>query len=163
MRTIQSRRNQYVNKKVQGTLARQLIKHWLLFFSVGCLITSLYQFLLNPFQSFGEVMQQFWLQQGPFLVVALLLLPVFVLDSIKLSHRVVGPLVRVRCALQSLAKGEPVSPLTFRPEDFWHDLADEFNTAISRLQGATGTSDASSDCRPTDVAPCTLDEPVAST
>ncbi len=145
MQTHEPRQHQYVNKKVQGALALQMVRHWLIFFCVGCCVTAVFQYLLDPFQSLGDVLYQFWQQQRIFIIVALLLLPGFVLDSIKLSHRVVGPLVRVRTALHSLANGEAVAPLKFRPRDFWHDLAAEFNDVIERYQSGATVADSSTD------------------
>ncbi len=145
MRTHEPRQQQFVNNKVQGALALQLVKHWIIFFCVGCCTTALFKYLLDPFQSFSDVLHLFWKQQGTFLVVAVLLLPAFVLDSIKLSHRIVGPLVRVRSTLHSLATGQQVKPLKFRPNDFWHDLADEFNEVIVRYQDPAAKSQRDGD------------------
>ena len=41
-------------------------------------------------------MKDLWWSQGPFLLVMVFLLPVFVMDAIKLSHRFAGPIFSLR-------------------------------------------------------------------
>ena len=63
------------------------------------------------------------------------LLPVFILDTIKLSHRFAGPIYRLRNTIRSLAQGEEFRPLKFREVDFWQSLAEDFNVMVARLKG----------------------------
>ena len=93
------------------------------------------QVLSNPFRSIEEHAQQVWWTHGPFLLVMFFLLPVFILDTIKLSHRFAGPIYRLRNTIRSLANGEEVRPLKFREVDFWQGLADDFNLMVARLKG----------------------------
>ena len=79
------RKKQYVDPKVQGTLARRLVIHWVSFVCVAAVVAFCLQVLSNPFRSIGEHTQQLWWTHGPFLLVMVFLLPVFVLDTIKLS------------------------------------------------------------------------------
>jgi nitrogen fixation/metabolism regulation signal transduction histidine kinase len=80
--------------------------------------------------------QQFrtlWWAQGPFLLILAFLLPVFLLDTIKLSHRFAGPICRLRTAMRAVAAGEKPTKLSFRDNDFWPELADEYNAMIEKL------------------------------
>ena len=61
------------------------------------------------------------------------LLPVFVMDTIKLSHRFAGPIFSLRREMREVADGKPPQKLQFRQGDFWHDLADDYNAMIARL------------------------------
>jgi hypothetical protein len=61
------------------------------------------------------------------------LLPMFVLDTIKLSHRFAGPIYRLRRTIQSVAAGEAPRHLKFRDFDFWQGLAEDYNKLIDRL------------------------------
>jgi nitrogen fixation/metabolism regulation signal transduction histidine kinase len=61
------------------------------------------------------------------------LLPVFVVDTIKISHRFAGPVYSLRRALREIAEGKPPRKLKFRRHDFWHELADDYNAMLLRL------------------------------
>jgi len=83
------------------------------------------------------------------------LFPVFAYDSIKLSHRFVGPIMRLRRVLRQAALGEHVPPLQFRQDDFWQDLAGSFNTLMERLppdSSADGTSEQSPSAKTVELA-----------
>jgi len=129
------RKKTFVDPKVQGALVRRLVLHWCAFIAVAGLVAFCLQVLSNPFRTFEEHIQQVWWTHGPFLLVMFFLLPVFILDTIKLSHRFAGPIYRLRNTIRSLANGEEVRPLKFREIDFWQGLADDFNVMVARLKG----------------------------
>lgn len=62
-----------------------------------------------------------------------LVLPIVMFDALRLSHRWVGPIFRLRSALQELSRGEEVAPITFRAGDFWQELAGDFNVVAAEL------------------------------
>jgi len=139
----QNRKKTYVDPQVQGALVRRLVLHWLAFLLVSGLVAFSLQVLSDPFKSIGEHTLATWWTHGPFLLVMLLILPVFVLDTIKLSHRFAGPVYRLRQSIRSIADGEPPRPLKFRDFDFWHGLADDFNRMIDRLTNRDVPQDTS--------------------
>lgn len=130
-----NRKNTFVDPQVQGALVRRLMIHWVGFFALASLVAFVLQVLSNPFQSISTHIQQLWWTQGPFLVAALFLLPVFVLDTIKLSHRFVGPINRLRNTIRNIAEGNEPEEVKFRDFDFWQGLAEDFNQMVSRLNG----------------------------
>jgi len=73
-----------------------------------------------------------WLLQLVVLASALVL-PVLLYDVLRLSHRWVGPVYRLRTTLQSLSRGETVAPIAFRAGDFWQELAGDFNVIAAEL------------------------------
>lgn len=127
------RRRKFVDSKVQGTLVRRVIFHWLVFITVASVTALLLQVLSDPFRPISEQFQDMWWTHGPFLVVMLFLLPVFVMDTVKLSHRFAGPIQNMRRVMREIADGQPPRKLQFRSNDFWHELAAEFNAMIARL------------------------------
>lgn len=129
------RKKTFVDPKVQGALVRRLVFHWCAFIGVAALVAFCLQVLSNPFRSLQEHAQQVWWTHGPFLLVMFFLLPVFILDTIKLSHRFAGPIYRLRNVVRGLANGDEFKPLKFREIDFWHGLADDFNQMVYRLKG----------------------------
>jgi hypothetical protein len=85
----------------------------------------------------GNLLDQYWrfLQDysAP-LILFLALMPLAAWDAVKFSHRLVGPLVRVRQAVRDLAEGNPVRPLRFRQGDYLGELRDDFNGMLEALQ-----------------------------
>ena len=74
-----------------------------------------------------------WWTHGPFLLVLAFLMPVFVVDTVKLSHRFAGPIYALRRALREIAQGGKPRRLSFRKRDFWHDLANDYNAVLTKL------------------------------
>jgi hypothetical protein len=127
------RKKQFIDANVQGSLARRILFHWLVFLLVASLVAFILQVLSNPFRPLAAHLQNAWWTHGPFLLVMAFLLPVFVTDTIKLSHRFAGPIFQLRKALRDVKEGQPVRKLKFRRRDFWHDLADDYNAMLLRF------------------------------
>jgi hypothetical protein len=127
------RTKHFIDAKVQGSLARRIIFHWLVFLSVAFLISFILQVLTNPFRPLASHFHDLWFTHGPFLLVLVFLVPVFVMDSIKLSHRFAGPIFSLRRAIREVAAGKSPRKLNFRRHDFWRDLADDYNAMLAQL------------------------------
>jgi hypothetical protein len=127
------RKRRFVDPDVQGALYRRLLLHWVIFLVAGAALALLMQFLLDPFTSLSVHLRKTWWTQGPFLLVGFCLMPVFIMDTIKLSHRFAGPLLRMRNVMIEAGKGAHVPPVQLRPGDFWHDFAADFNVMVERL------------------------------
>jgi hypothetical protein len=127
------RRQKFIDSSVQGALARRVIFHWLVFLAVASAAALMLQILSDPFRPAGEHLANVWYTQGPFLIVMIFLLPVFVIDTIKISHRFVGPVQSLRRTMRGVADGQPPQKLQFRKQDFWHELAEDYNAMITRL------------------------------
>jgi nitrogen fixation/metabolism regulation signal transduction histidine kinase len=127
------RTKHFIDSTVQGSLARRIILHWLAFLSVAFLVSFILQVLSNPFRSITAHLQDLWFTHGPFLLVTVFLLPVFIVDSIKLSHRFAGPIFSLRRAIREVAAGAPPRKLKFRRRDFWQDLALDYNAMLEQL------------------------------
>ncbi len=133
MENSSRRANLLICRDVQGALMGRTIVYW-----VYCLVAvsmmvfcwSLVQ--TRPTSGVGMLMELAW-RYGPAIVASSLLLPIVVIDSMKLSHRIVGPLFRLHNAMRRLAAGDDVEPISFREGDFWHDLADDFNRVVARV------------------------------
>ncbi|MFK7819030.1 MAG: hypothetical protein AB8G99_09940 [Planctomycetaceae bacterium] len=122
--------NLYVDKKVQGTLARRVIFHFIMFIFVGAAVGLFLQFLSDPFKPLRTHMDTFWSQSGPYVIAMLCMLPVFIKDTVALTHRMAGPIVRLRGHIRSISDGEDVPPLKFRDGDFFSDVPDMFNNMM---------------------------------
>jgi hypothetical protein len=58
----------------------------------------------------------------------------FILDTVRLVHRVVGPVYRFRQCLKALAAGEEMEKMRLRKDDFLQELKDEFNEMLEALE-----------------------------
>ncbi|MBX3433022.1 MAG: hypothetical protein KF847_06860 [Pirellulales bacterium] len=128
------RKKTFVDPQVQGALVHRLVFHWLAFIGIAAAVAFCLQVLTNPFEPIRNHAAALWHTQGPFLLVLVFMLPVFVADTIKLSHRFAGPIYRLRQTIRELAHGAEYQPLRFRDYDFWQGLAGDFNTMVERLR-----------------------------
>lgn len=125
----------YVDKSVQGALARRIVTHWLLFFALSVIsLSALELFLGDPALSLAGHLQVLWGKYAFFVVLMIAILPSFVYDSLKLSNRFVGPVMRLRESISELAQGRQVGELKFRDNDFWRELSDDFNVVAKNVQ-----------------------------
>ncbi|HUY34112.1 MAG TPA: hypothetical protein VMV69_15295 [Pirellulales bacterium] len=131
------RKRLFVDRSVQGAFMLRATLHWLacvLSLSVVYVAVSL---LVEPVRLIFPDVEGIWFLLAPAVVTTLLLLPVIVYDTIKLTHRLVGPLLRLRRAMRELAAGQPVERIRFRDGDFWREFADEFNAIADRIERST--------------------------
>jgi hypothetical protein len=128
------RKHLYVDSKVQGALVSRALLYWAVCLIAIALLLLCWQILTSPPQMFYMYFNNLWFFFGPAAIASLLLVPVVVMDVIRISNRFVGPLLRLRRSMRELARGEDVGPLEFRDNDFWQDFADEFNAVRNRMQ-----------------------------
>ena len=127
------RKTSYIDRRVQGALAKRLIAHWAIFLGVAAFFSYVFHWLHNPFQSPTQLLAGTWATHGPFLLTSVLLIPVFIYDAIKLSARFAGPIFRLRRTFQLIANDGNPRELEFRTNDFWRDMALDFNRMVNRL------------------------------
>jgi hypothetical protein len=84
----------------------------------------------DPLEQFLETLSS----NAPAFVLLLVLVPVMAWDSIRFTHRLVGPMVRFRKTMQDLAAGEPVRPIKLRDGDYLTEMRDDFNAMLEELQ-----------------------------
>ncbi len=130
---MSKRRSQkLIDYEVQSSLVVRLCIHWTMFVVATAIAMFLWVRLFeSPVDTMAETTNKFLSICIPLLIVAIALLPVFVLDAVKLSNRFTGPIFRLRRTLAALAEGKSVRPLEFRTNDFWRSLANDFNRVVS--------------------------------
>jgi nitrogen fixation/metabolism regulation signal transduction histidine kinase len=139
------RRKKFIDAPVQGSLVRRLVFHWMLFLIVTALASFVLQVLSDPFKPLSFHIQNLSYTHGPLLFVMIFMLPVFVIDTIKLSHRFTGPIFALRRAMREVAEGQPPRQLRFRNDDFWHEVADQYNAMLAKLGAKVNQREAISD------------------
>ncbi len=127
------RKQLFVDPKVQGALVARVLLYWIVCLITITLMLLCWNVLTTP-RMFYTFLDEMWHQYAPALLASFILLPMVVVDVIRLSNRFAGPLFRLRRSMRALARGEHVEPIRFREGDFWHEFAEEFNAVVARLQ-----------------------------
>jgi hypothetical protein len=125
----------FIDKRVQGMLVRQMVFHWLIAATVMFMFLFAMEALgtteqLTMRQHFGNL----WAKYAVAVVGLVFVFPVFLYDSIKLSHRFAGPMISFRNAMKHLANGETIQPVKFRKHDFWTELTGDLNAIAKRME-----------------------------
>jgi nitrate/nitrite-specific signal transduction histidine kinase len=100
-----------------------------------------------------EIFLDIYHRYGPAMIASLILLPIVMMDVARMSNRFVGPGVRLRAALKDVAEGRPAQPLNFRDQDFWRELATDFNRAAGRLVQNSAELSRPTEAMPPEEAP----------
>jgi hypothetical protein len=140
------RKKCYVDRKVQGALLRQTVLHWFLVLASTLFLVFILQMLTGgPFRSWSYHVGQVWSRYAPLIIALVAVIPPVIYDSLRLSHRFVGPIYRLRTAMHALAAGGPAEPVHFRKDDFWKDLADDYNLVLKRIPSDSREEDSADD------------------
>jgi hypothetical protein len=122
-----------VDREVQAALMMRTAWYWLFCLLSISLMLICWDAYHGPSRRFIDLASELYFRYGPALAASLILLPIVMLDVMRLSNRFVGPVARLRGGLRELADGRPAQPLNFRDDDFWRELATDFNRAAARL------------------------------
>jgi hypothetical protein len=125
-----------VDRQVQGSLVARTALYWLFcLFSVSLMLIC-WESYSGPPRSFFALLTDLFHRYGPALLASLILLPIAMMDVVRLSNRFVGPVVRLKESLRALCAGERIQPLHFRDNDFWREMAGDINNLAARLNSA---------------------------
>ena len=139
-----SRRNQLLTDEVvQGELLFRAITYWFFCLMVVSLLVVGWSMYCGPPRPFSVIIQDSLVQTAPAFFGSIVLLPIVLIDVLKVSSRFVGPIQQVRNVLRKAAAGEPTPPLALRKDDFWQDLALYANQVVATqlMPELTGNED----------------------
>ncbi|GAB6164012.1 hypothetical protein JCM19992_00120 [Thermostilla marina] len=128
------RKRLFVDPNVQGTLIIRVILYWIVCLLTIAMMLMCWRIVTGPARGVAWQVNDVWYQFGPAFVASFLLLPMVIIDIIRVSNRFTGPMIRLRRAMRAVAEGHPARPIRFRDEDFWQDFAEEFNAVLYRVQ-----------------------------
>lgn len=129
------RKQKFVDTHVQGALLRRILLHWVSFFFVAAMTVVLMKTLIGDMNV--TFMENVMNSIGEFSLIGVILLclfPVFMLDTVRFSNRFVGPIGRLRRHLQELGTEKSTKKCSFRDNDFWSGMAEEFNKVVSLVE-----------------------------
>jgi hypothetical protein len=127
------RKRLFVEPKVQGALVARVLLYWFVCLITVALMILCWNVVRTP-RMFYTFFDDMWFRYAPALLASFALLPMVIIDIVRLSNRFAGPLLRLRRSMRALARGEHVEPLHFRDGDFWQEFAEEFNAVVARLE-----------------------------
>ena len=118
-----------IDQPVQGALIGRVVSNW-----TSCLIAFSGIFFLWSVFLDGQVSRSTWehfqTRIIPCLLASYILVPIAIVDQLKLSCRFVGPVHEIKSTLRRTMLGDEIKPLELRRSDFWHDLASQVNEFI---------------------------------
>lgn len=131
------RKQIYVSGSIQGTVIGRFAVYW-----VGYHMTLFHGMLLYGFMrgnvlrggegmSFWEYYVKFFAANNSILFIAALICPILLWDTLRVTHRIAGPVVRFKKALKQLSNGEKVAPIKLRDKDLMGELQDAFNEFLA--------------------------------
>ena len=128
-----SRRNQLLTDEfVQGELLFRAITYWFFCLLVVSLLVVGWSMVSGPPRPFFVIIQDSLVHVGPAVLGSIVLLPLVLMDVLRVSSRFVGPIQRVRNVLRKAAAGEPTPTVALRKDDFWQDLALYANQVVAK-------------------------------
>ncbi len=128
------RKRLFVDPNVQGTLIIRVILYWIVCLLTIAMMLMCWRIVTGPARGVVWQVNDVWYQFGPAFVASFLLLPMVIIDIIRVSNRFAGPMIRLRRAMRDVAEGRSTRPIRFRDDDFWQDFAGEFNAVLYRVQ-----------------------------
>ncbi len=132
---VERRKRVWVHPGVQGFLVLRVLCY--LGAAAVFVLASLILWQLavrGPARLFHNHLADIWRQYAPVFVALGVLVPFFLYDMIRVSHRFMGPIYRLHCSLEALAQGKPVEPIRFRKDDLLQELAEPFNQLLQRME-----------------------------
>ena len=95
-----------VDPKIQGTLVVRVLLYWALGLIGMTMMLLFWRMLVGPAGKFHSRLDEMWFYYEPALIASALLLPLVVMDVLRFTNQMVGPLLRVRRSMRALARGE---------------------------------------------------------
>jgi sensor histidine kinase YesM len=138
------RRQQFfLDKNVQTAITWRIAGYWCFFLITTVNLVFFWRVFTGPTATLPEIIEELVERFYPALFASVALLPLVLFDAIRMSHRFVGPVYRLRAAMREIAAGRRTRQVKFRTNDYWQEMADEFNAVTAKIP--------QEDVRPVDV------------
>jgi hypothetical protein len=129
----QQRRRIFIDRPVQVALLFRATLYWAVCLIAQLMLVFFFAIVSLSADEFDANGPQLWWHLQLSVLASAVILPVILLDLLKLSHRWVGPIFRLRKCLHALSRREPIPPIRFRDGDFWQGLAHDINAVATEL------------------------------
>jgi len=128
------RKQLFVDRQVQSALLLRSLGYWCLCLFMLAASVLCWRVYVGPAQPFLAHLRAMWTQFGPAAGASFLLLPIVLMDVLRVSNRLCGPMVRIRGGMRRLAAGESVELMKCREGDFWQEFAEEYNAVVATVE-----------------------------
>ena len=91
----------FVDPQVQGALIVRVMMYWMYCLLSVTLMLACWTILHDRPVSSSQMFQMIWDRGAPAVIASFLLLPIVMVDCVRASNRVAGPLLRLRRGLQA--------------------------------------------------------------
>jgi hypothetical protein len=157
MSTDARRRILLIDAPVQGTLLLRIGFYWMFFGIAVVLLESCWLAATERPASSAELIYRVRTTVAPGLLASVLLLPLVLIDCLRLSNRFAGPAFRLRRALRDLVEGREVRPQHLRESDFWQDFAEDFNRLLEQRNAAAPSATSAGGAELEGDVPCEIE------
>lgn len=136
----------FVSRSIQGAVMGRFAFYWIVYhfalwhgmliygYLRGNMLSTIFAGRAMPFL---EYYGRFFQANNSILICAAAICPFMLWDTLRVTHRIAGPIVRFKDVLQRLTRGEAVKEVQLREKDLLLDLRDAFNEFLeSRQNGA---------------------------
>jgi hypothetical protein len=127
------RRRVYIDPALQGTILARILTYWASMTLLTTIALCGGAILRNPWSHAPQICLSICYEHRILYLAMLFVLRLQIGDALRMSHRVAGPMYRVRRHLSQVLEGRDVDQLRFRRDDFWHDVAGKINALVARL------------------------------
>ena len=128
------RRKIFIDRPVQLAVLGRATLYWSMCTMTQVLMVLFFGIITSSHSEFPALSPEVRWHLQITLLASVVLLPILLLDILKLSHRWVGPIFRLRNSLRALGRGENLSEVKFRDMDYWQDLAIDLNAVSAELE-----------------------------
>jgi hypothetical protein len=133
-RMPKERRFRFLVNEFQGKLLRRFVMYWVIYQFTLWNIMFFWQVLTEGKGNVAEQYARFVSAQYPMSLCVILLIPFFAWDALRFSHRVAGPLFRIRATMQAIEAGRTIQRVTLRDGDYLQEVIDDLNSLIVHLE-----------------------------
>lgn len=149
------RKKVHADEAIQGELLFRAIVYWFFCVTVISLLVFACSILSGPPRPFGQVVRESLIAGAPVVFGAVILLPVVLIDVLRVSNRFVGPIHQVKNVLRQVVQGQPSDRVYLREGDFWQSLANDTNLIADALEASQPQEDEEDDFEVEEDVPCT--------
>lgn len=135
------RRQMMMDQAVQGALIGRVCRYWLMALASLLMFHIVSAIWTTPGLTLSEATRNSVRELSAPAVASLLVLPLAIVDMVRLSSRFVGPVMELRRALRQHELGDDVTPLRIRNRDLWGDLIETANRSVWSRQAKCGPTD----------------------
>lgn len=128
------RRTLLIDRPVQGELVRRVMVYWLLCMLVVTNMAVCWLVIPKNPTSLREFVGMTYNVLGPVLTTSVFVVPLIIIDIIRMSNRFAGPVSRLHREIQRIADGQAATPIQLRRRDHWQEVADDFNRMLDRIR-----------------------------